>query len=307
MARYPSSVTLVEVGPRDGLQNERKTLSVTDRLALIDRLADAGLPVIEVGAMVSPKWVPQMAQSDQVIGQLSALARTRDCPVLVPNGRGMLDALAAGATSVAVFVAASESFSQRNTNVSIAQSLDRIAEVAALARQHDVRLRGYISCVVGCPFEGVIDPAIVTDVAARLIELGCADISLGDTVGVGTPLQIQKLLQSLRDRLGDVPLAAHFHDTYGQALANILAALDYGITSIDTAVAGLGGCPYAPGAGGNVATEDVVYMLNGMGIKTGVDLAAVIKTGEWICQILERPYIARSGIAWLGRNNDTSD
>jgi hydroxymethylglutaryl-CoA lyase len=301
-----SFVRIVEVGPRDGLQNEPKNLILADRLSLIDRLAVAGLPSIEIGAMVSPKWVPQMVQSDQVIAQISPLAQSRDCPVLVPNARGMQDAVAAGARSVAVFVAASESFSQKNTNSSIEQSLSHVAEIATMARHHDIRLRGYISCVVGCPFEGVIDPIRVGDVADALLNLGCVEISLGDTIGIATPRQVENLLKTLRDRLGVAPLAAHFHDSYGQALANILVALEYGITTIDSAVAGLGGCPYAPGAGGNVATEDVVYMLNGMGIETGVDFAELVATGQWISNLLGRPYTARAGLAWSQQQSRAS-
>lgn len=304
MSRYPSAVRIVDVGPRDGLQNEAAHVSVADRILLIRRLMAAGVPSIEIGAMVSPKWVPQMAGSADIVVAMHPEMTKFDLPVLVPNGRGMGDAVQAGANSVAVFVAASEGFSQKNTNASIAQSLERAAEVASIARDQGIRVRGYISCVVACPFDGVTVPEQVVPVARALLDMGCYEISLGDTTGIGTAGDIARLLEVLRRDLGDAPFAAHFHDTYGQALANILAALEYGITSIDASVGGLGGCPYAPGAGGNVATEDVLYMLHGMGIATGVDLDAIIDTGAWISHVLGRDYAARAGRAL--RNNGAS-
>lgn len=298
MVHYPAAIRIVDVGPRDGLQNEAYPVSVQDRLTLIRRLQAANLPSIEIGAMVSPKWVPQMAGSVDVIAAMKADMAGCDLSVLVPNQRGMQDALAAGANSVAVFVAASEGFSQKNTNASIAQSLERVAEVATLAKASNIRLRGYVSCIVACPFDGPIAPEQVVSVTRSLLELGCHEISLGDTTGIATPGDIRKLMDIMRMALPDAPLAAHFHDTWGQALANLVVALDYGISSIDASVAGLGGCPYAPGAGGNVATEDVVYMLHGMGIDTGIDFTALVETGAWISNILGREYSARAGRAW---------
>lgn len=284
----PTRVKIVEVGPRDGLQNEANPVPVEAKVGLIDRLSEAGLPVIESGSFVSPKWVPQMAASAEV---LAAIARRPGVvyPVLTPNMQGLDAALAAGATEVAVFGAASESFSQKNINCSIAESLDRFAPVAAKALAQGVKVRGYVSCVLGCPYEGDIAPAAVAEVAARLADMGCYEISLGDTVGVGTPTKAQAMVDAVAARLPVAMLAAHFHDTYGQALANILAVLQRGVAVVDSSVAGLGGCPYAKGASGNVATEDVVYMLHGMGIETGIDLDRLIAAGRFICDVIGRP------------------
>ena len=286
--RFPSRVKMVEVGPRDGLQNEARPVSVAVKVALIDRLAAAGLAVIEAGSFVSPKWVPQMAATAEV---MAAITRKPGVvyPVLTPNMQGLDAALAAKATEVAVFAAASETFSGRNINCSIAESLERFAPVVDKARAEGVRVRGYVSCVLGCPYEGAVAPSAVAEVAVRLARMGCYEISLGDTIGTGTPAKVQTLIEAVARRLPVEMLAAHFHDTYGQALANLLAALDKGVAVVDGSVAGLGGCPYAKGASGNVASEDVLYMLNGMGIATGVDLDRLIEAGDFISAALERP------------------
>jgi isopropylmalate/homocitrate/citramalate synthase len=278
---------IVEVGPRDGLQNEPQSVSTETKIEFIGLLADAGLKTIESTAFVSPKWVPQMADHAEVMRGLPP----RDgvtYPVLVPNLRGFEAALAAGATEVAVFAAASETFSQRNINCSIAESLERFAPVFDTARAAAVRVRGYVSCVLGCPYEGPVDPARVADVAARLFEAGCYEISLGDTIGVGTPNRTKTTIAAVAERVSVEHLAGHFHDTYGQALANVYAAMECGVRVFDASVSGLGGCPYAPGAAGNVATEDLVYMLHGMDVETGVDLDRLIAAGAFICERLGR-------------------
>ncbi|CAA7627169.1 hydroxymethylglutaryl-CoA lyase [Magnetospirillum sp. SS-4] len=286
--RLPNRVKMVEVGPRDGLQNEARPVPVAVKVELIDRLSRTGLTVIESGSFVSPKWVPQMASTAEV---MAAIARRPGIayPVLTPNMQGLEAALAAGMEEVAVFAAASETFSRRNINCSIAESLERFAPVIEAARAGGLRVRGYVSCVLGCPYEGAIAPAAVVEVASRLAALGCYEISLGDTVGVGTPLQAQAVVEAVSARLPVEMLAAHFHDTYGQALANLLAAMEKGVAVVDSSVAGLGGCPYARGAAGNVASEDVLYMLNGMGIATGIDLGMLIEAGDFISAALERP------------------
>jgi hydroxymethylglutaryl-CoA lyase len=289
---YPQRVTLVEVGPRDGLQNEPTPIDTAVKLALIDRLADAGLTVIEATAFVSPRWVPQMADHAAVLRGIRRRPGVR-YPVLTPNLQGFEGAHAAGADEVAVFAAASEAFSRRNINCSIAESLARFAPVAEAAHGAGVRLRGYVSCALGCPYQGAVSPQAVADVAGALHQLGCYEISLGDTIGVGTALQARRMVATVAERVPIGQLAAHFHDTYGQALANLLAVLELGVATIDSAVAGLGGCPYARGASGNVATEDVVYLLNGMGIETGVDLDALAATGRWICAQLGKPPASR--------------
>ncbi|MBB6250896.1 hydroxymethylglutaryl-CoA lyase [Nitrospirillum iridis] len=295
-----TTVRIVEVGPRDGLQNEAALVPTDTKVALIDRLAATGLAVVEAGAFVSPKWVPQMADTAAVLAQIRRPTGV-SFPVLVPNERGLAQALAAGVTEIAVFAAASEAFSQRNINCSIAESLDRFAPVARQARDAGVTVRGYVSCVLGCPYEGAIDPAKVAEVSAHLLELGCAEISLGDTIGVGTPAKAQALIRRVARDVPVAQLAAHFHDTYGQALANLLACLDEGIRIIDSSVAGLGGCPYAKGATGNVATEDVVYMLEGQGLSTGVDLDALAAIGGWISTSINRPNASRAGRALLAK------
>ncbi|TWB22226.1 hydroxymethylglutaryl-CoA lyase [Nitrospirillum bahiense] len=294
------AIRIVEVGPRDGLQNEAALVPTDTKVALIDRLSATGLPVVEAGAFVSPKWVPQMADTADVLARIHRRPGV-GYPVLVPNERGLTQALAAGVTEVAVFAAASEAFSQRNINCSIAESLDRFAPVTRLARDNGIAVRGYVSCVLGCPYEGAIDPAKVADVSARLVELGCAEISLGDTIGVGTPAKAAALIRRVAEEVPVSRLAAHFHDTYGQALANLLACLDEGIRVIDSSVAGLGGCPYAKGATGNVATEDVVYMLEGQGLSTAVDLDALSVIGGWISDAIGRPNASRAGRALLAK------
>ena len=283
----PHSVRIVEVGPRDGLQNEARSVPTAVKIELINRLADAGLTAIEATAFVSPKWVPQMADNAQVMAGIRRKPGVA-YPVLVPNLQGFEAAAAAGAGEIAAFGAASESFSRRNINCSIAESLARFEPVAAAAKARSIRVRGYISCVAGCPYEGEVAPAAVALVAERLLAMGCYEISLGDTIGIGTPGRIQAILRAVGERVPIARLAVHLHDTYGQALANIYAALELGVTVVDSSVAGLGGCPYAKGASGNAATEDVVYMLNGLGIETGVDLDKLAAAGRYICAELGR-------------------
>ncbi len=284
----PRQVKMVEVGARDGLQNEAQVVPTAVKVALIDRLAAAGLRVIEAGAFVHPKRVPQMADTAEVLAGLTRRPGVR-YPVLVPNEKGMDRALAAGADEVAVFAAASESFSQHNVNCSIEESLARFAPVMERAAAQGVAVRGYVSCVLGCPYEGEIAPDRVAEVAERLAAMGCYEISLGDTIGVGTPGKARAMVEAVAARLPIEQLAVHFHDTYGQALANIHVCLGLGVTTVDSSVAGLGGCPYAPGATGNVASEDVLYLLDGLGIETGVDLAKLAAAGAFISEHLGRP------------------
>jgi isopropylmalate/homocitrate/citramalate synthase len=283
---------IVEVGPRDGLQNEARAVTVDDKLRLIDALGAAGLKTIEAGSFVSPRWVPQMAETEELFARLHRLSGVR-YPALVPNLKGLQAARACGVTDIAVFGAASESFSQKNINCSIAESLDRFAPVVQQAQDANMRVRGYISCVLGCPYEGEVPHASVLRVATALIAMGCTEISLGDTIGVGTPLKARRLVEAVAREIPVHAIALHFHDTYGQALANILACLETGVTVIDSAVAGLGGCPYARGATGNVATEDVVYMLEGLGLPTGLDLDRLCSAGEGISAVLGRPTASR--------------
>lgn len=283
----PRRVRIVEVGPRDGLQNEKQIVSTDTKVELIARLGAAGLSAIEATSFVSPKWVPQMGDNAEVMARITRLPGV-DYPVLTPNLKGFEAALAAGAREVAVFGAASESFSQKNINCSIAESLDRFAPVVEAARAAGVRVRGYVSCVLGCPYEGEVAPAAVAGVAATLFEMGCYEVSLGDTIGTGTPGKTRSMLDAVARRVPIDKLAGHYHDTYGQALVNIYASLQAGVATFDASVAGLGGCPYAAGASGNVATEDVVYMLDGLGIETGVSLAALVETSAWICEHLGR-------------------
>jgi hydroxymethylglutaryl-CoA lyase len=292
----PKSVVLYEVGPRDGLQAEKEIVSVADKVTLIDKLSASGLKEIEAASFVSAKWVPQMADAAEVMAGLTR-APGVDYPVLTPNLKGYEDAKDAGAATVAIFGAASETFSKRNINCSIAESLERFRFVTEAAAADRIRVRGYVSCVVACPYEGPIAPQAVADVAARLLDLGCYEISLGDTIGVGTPADIQRLLDVVLKTVPAERLALHCHDTYGQALANILTALDYGIATLDASVGGLGGCPYAPGASGNVATEDVLYMLNGLGIETGVDIDQIIDAAWFISGILGRPPRSKVAVA----------
>lgn len=299
-ATLPRRIRLCEMGPRDGLQNIPETVPLAVKLGLIERLQQAGLDYIEVAAFVSPKAVPQMADGEAVCAGLTRRPGVTYA-ALAPNVQGLERALAAGIGEVGLFTAASEVFSQHNTRCSIAESLARAAAIADPARAAGVRLRGYVSCVLGCPYEGATDPGRVADLAAALFDLGCYEVSLGDTIGVGTPGKARALLQRARESAPTQPLALHFHDTYGQALANILACLDLGIASVDASVAGLGGCPYAPGASGNVASEDVVYMLHGLGVESGVDLDALCRAGAYISEQLGRPSASRAGRALAAR------
>lgn len=278
----PARVSLVEVGPRDGLQNEPAVAPVDVRAELIARLARAGLTRIEAGSFVSEKSVPQMASTAEVLARVAPAPGLR-LSVLVPNRRGLEAALDAGATEIAVFAAASETFSRANLNCSIDESLERFADIVDEASKRGVAARGYVSCVLGCPYEGKVDPARVTAIARRLFEIGCYEVSLGDTIGVGTPLAARALVETVARKTALHRVAVHFHDTYGQALANIFACVEAGVSVVDCSVAGLGGCPHAPGATGNVATEDVVYMLDGMGVETGVNLDALLDAGAFIC------------------------
>ncbi len=284
----PKSVKLVEVGPRDGLQNEAKIIPTPIKIEFINRLSQTGLTVIEATSFVSPKWIPQLADHNEVFQGITK-QKNIAYPVLVPNRKGFENALAAGVKEVAVFTTSSETFCQRNTNCTVAESLERIAEITTAANANNIRVRGYLSCVLGCPYEGEISHESVAELSEKLIQLGCYEISLGDTIGVGTPGKTQDLLQVVMEKIPKEKLAVHFHDTYGQALANIFAALQCGISVIDSAVAGLGGCPYAKGATGNVASEDVVYLLNGLEIETGIDLQKLIEAGKFIAGYLDKP------------------
>ena len=286
------SVRIVEVGPRDGLQNEKTLVSVADRIAFIEALLDAGLRTIEVGAFVSPKAIPQMVNSDQVLRGISHRS-DGEFEVLVPNEKGYEAARAAGAREIAVFAAASESFSRANINCSIVESIERFKPVMDRAKADGIRVRGYVSCVLGCPYEGEIKPQAVVDVAKALWDLGCYEISLGDTIGVGTPVKTRQLLRAVAALVPMANLAMHFHDTYGQALANLYAGMEEGARVIDSAAGGLGGCPFAPGATGNVATEDVVFMLEGMGIKTGVDMPKLLAATNEITALIGRTPVSR--------------
>lgn len=296
MASLPTRVTIVDVGPRDGLQNEQQTIPADVKVELVDRLADAGLGNIEVTSFVSPRWVPQMADAAEV------MARIRRRPgvvysVLVPNMKGFEGALAAKADEIVVFGAASEAFSQKNINCSIAESIERFAPVCEAARAHGMRIRGAISCALGCPYQGEVAPESVGTVARLMKEIGVQHVGVADTIGVGTPRAARAAMEAAL-RVYDVrDVSGHFHDTYGQALANIYACLEMGISTFDTSVAGLGGCPYAKGATGNVATEDVLYLLHGLGIDTGIDLERIVSIGQWVSGILGRKAFARAGNA----------
>jgi hydroxymethylglutaryl-CoA lyase len=292
----PYQVKMVEVGARDGLQNEKLTMTVDAKVELIDKLVAAGIRYIEAGSFVNPKWVPQMAGSNEVFQRLNRKSNVTYA-ALTPNLQGYERAIAAGATEVAIFGAASESFSQKNINCSIAQSLERFNPIVELAKKSSIKVRGYVSCVVGCPYEGDIAAEKVAQVARQLYDMGCYEISLGDTIGVGTPGSVKYMLEATIKQIPIDRLAVHFHDTYGQALANIYAALQLGVATIDSSVAGLGGCPYAKGASGNVATEDVIYMLNGLGLKHGVDLDKLIDVGHYISQKLGRVNGSKVGLA----------
>ncbi|AVF55719.1 UNVERIFIED_ORG: hydroxymethylglutaryl-CoA lyase [Pseudomonas parafulva] len=296
----PEKVRLVEVGPRDGLQNEAQPIPVADKVRLVDDLTASGVAYIEVGSFVSPKWVPQMAGSAEVFASIEQRAGVTYA-ALAPNLRGFEDAVAAGVKEVAVFAAASEAFSQRNINCSISQSLERFEPIIEAARAQGVRVRGYVSCVLGCPYEGSVRAEQVLPVARALHQMGCYEVSLGDTIGTGTAGDVRRLFEVVAGHIPRAQLAGHFHDTYGQALANVYASLLEGISIFDSSVAGLGGCPYAKGATGNVATEDVVYLLDGLGIETGIDLERLIEAGQRISTVLGRANGSRVARAWQTR------
>lgn len=289
-------VRIVEVGPRDGLQNEKAMIATADKIALIDRLSQTGLRTIEATSFVSPKWVPQLADAAEVFAGIQRAAGVA-YPVLVPNEMGYERARAVGVQEVAVFTAASEAFNRKNINAGIDESIDRFRPLLAHAARDGVKVRGYVSTVLGCPYQGDVPVADVVRVARQLCELGCYEISLGDTIGVGTPLKARAMLQAVASEVPVSSLAVHFHDTYGQALANILACLEEGVRVVDSAVSGTGGCPYAKGASGNVASEDVVYMLHGMGIATGIDLDKLADTGRWLAGLLGRETGSKAGKA----------
>ncbi|KJC35510.1 hydroxymethylglutaryl-CoA lyase [Bradyrhizobium sp. LTSP885] len=298
-------ISIIEMGPRDGLQNEKTLVSVEARIAFVETLVAAGLTTVEVGAFVSPKAIPQMASSDQVLRGISHV-KGAEFHVLVPNEKGYDAARAAGAKVVSVFAAASEGFSRANINCSIADSIERFKPVLARARDDGVKVRGYVSCVLGCPFDGEIKPKAVADLAKILWDLGCYEISLGDTIGVGTPLKAKQMLRAVAGEVPADKLAMHFHDTYGQALANLYAGMEEGVRVIDGAAGGLGGCPYAPGATGNVATEDVVYMLEGMGIRTGVDMEKLLAATNEVAGLLGRPPVSRVASALNAKKRRTT-
>jgi hydroxymethylglutaryl-CoA lyase len=300
LMRLPKKVRIDEVGPRDGLQNELQVVPTAIKIDLIEKLADAGLKTIEAGSFVSPKWVPQMADTAAVLAGLKRRPGVTH-QVLVPNMKGFEAAKAARVTEIAVFAAASETFSRRNINCSIAESIARFAPVAAAAKKAGIQMRGYIFCVVDCPYDGHIEPKVVAEVAALLLKLGCYEISLGDTIGTGTPNRIATMIAAVKKKVPVRHLAIHCHDTYGQALANILAALQSGIAVVDSSIAGLGGCPYAPGAAGNVASEDVVYMLDGLGIESGINLGRLAAAGRFISEALGRAPASKCAKALAAR------
>lgn len=304
---YPDKVTLVEVGPRDGLQNEATALSVVQKATLVDKLSASGLPVIETGSFVSPRWVPQMADSGAVFNSIKRRPGTR-YTALTPNERGLDAAIDAEVSEVAVFAAVTESFSRKNLNASISETLQRFEPVLARAHALDIPVRGYLSCVLGCPYEGAVEPAAVSQLTRQLLDMGCHEVSLGDTIGTGTAGSTSRLLDTLLgDDIAIEQLAMHCHDTYGQALANLVIALQYGVATIDTSIAGLGGCPYAQGATGNVATEDVVYLLDGLGIEHGVDFPRLLEASRYISQQLQRDTQSRAARALLAASANTTD
>lgn len=296
----PKTVRLVEVGPRDGLQNEKQPVPAATKIELIARLADCGLSAIEATAFVSPKWVPQMADAAEVMAGIERRAGVA-YPVLVPNEKGLESAIAARASEVAVFAAASEAFSQKNINCTIKESIERFKPVMARAKEAGIKVRGYVSCVLGCPYQGEVAPAAVADVAWALFEMGCYEVSLGDTIGSGTPEKTKAMIDAVARRVPIKKLAGHYHDTFGMAAANIYASLQMGVNVFDAAVGGLGGCPYAKGASGNVATEDVVWLLQGLGIDSGIDLDKLVDTAAWISGQLGRAPASRVAQAILAR------
>jgi len=298
----PRKVRIVDVGPRDGLQNEPKSVPASVKIELIERLQDAGVPAVEATAFVSPKWVPQMSDHAEVLSGIRKRPGVA-YPVLVPNMKGFEAAHAAGAAEIAVFGAATETFSRKNINCSIGESLERFAPVVAAAKARGIRVRGYISVVAGCPYEGEVRPAAVASLAGELYGMGCYEVSLGDTIGVGTPKKIRTVIEAVARKVPMAKIGGHYHDTYGQALANIYASLELGVKTFDTSVAGLGGCPYAKGATGNVASEDVVYMLDGLGIDTGIDLHKLFRAGQFICRELGREPASRVARALAAKLN----
>ena len=300
--KYPARVKIVDVSPRDGLQNEPGSVPTEVKVELVDRLSDAGLQSVEAGSFVSPKWVPQMADSADVMARIRRKPGVA-YPVLVPNMKGLEAAIAAKAMEVAGFAAATEAFSKRNTNCTIAESMQRQAEVCKAALGAGLRVRGYISVVLGCPYEGEVKPEAVADVAEQLFDMGCYEVSLGDTIGTGTPARAQRMIEMVSKKIPVEKLAGHFHDTYGQALANILAVMELGVATFDSSAAGLGGCPFAKGATGNVATEDVLYMLNGLGIDTGIDMNRLLDAAQFICTHLGRPTASRAGRALAAKRD----
>ncbi|MDI6746031.1 MAG: hydroxymethylglutaryl-CoA lyase [Rhodocyclaceae bacterium] len=298
----PKKVRIVEVGPRDGLQNEKQPVATATKIELIGRLADCGLTAIEATAFVSPKWVPQMADAAAVMAGIERRSGVA-YPVLAPNQKGLEAALAAGAQEVAVFAAASEAFSQKNINCTVKESLERFRPVLAMAKDAKLKVRGYVSCVLGCPYQGEVTPAAVADVAWALLEMGCYEVSLGDTIGTGTPEKTKAMIELVARRVPLKKLAGHYHDTFGMAIANIYASLQMGVSVFDASVGGLGGCPYANGASGNVATEDVVWLLQGLGIDCGVDLDRLVDTAAWISGQLGRPPGSKVAQAILARRS----
>ena len=299
----PKQVKIVEVGPRDGLQNEKQFIEAKDKITLVNMLTDSGLSYIECASFVSPKWVPQMATSTDVMQGIAKSANATYA-ALTPNMKGYQAAVDAGAKEVAIFAAASESFSQKNINCSIEDSIERFAPIMAAAKADGIKVRGYVSCVLGCPYEGDIDAEKVAEVSELLFNMGCYEVSLGDTIGVGTPAKVTAMLDAVAKKVPLDKLAVHFHDTYGQALANIYAALQQGVNVIDSAIAGLGGCPYAKGASGNVATEDVLYMLNGLNIQTNVDMDKLLEAGWFISDLLQRKPISKVSNAMRAKLNN---
>lgn len=300
--KLPPHVKLVEVGPRDGLQNEKEIIPTEIKIEFINRLSNCGLSVIETTSFVSPKWIPQMADHTQVMQGIHRNPQI-SYPVLVPNLQGLEAALNAGATEIAIFTAASETFAKKNINCTIAESFERFAPVIEAAKKNKIKIRGYVSCVLGCPYEGEIKPAAVAEVVLKLIEMGCYEVSLGDTIGVGTPQKTQEMIEACARFIPLEKIAGHFHDTYGQALVNIFAAMQMGVAVFDGSVTGLGGCPYAKGATGNIATEDVLYMLNGLGITTGVDLNKLIDAGLFICEHLKQLPRSKVALATLAKKH----
>lgn len=292
----PKSVNIVEVGPRDGLQNEKSNITVEQKVELINRLSKTGLAHIESASFVSPKWVPQMASSDLVMKDIEKKEGII-YSALTPNMRGFENAIASGCKQMAVFAAASEGFSQKNINCSISESLKRFEPIIEAAKSHNIPVRGYVSCVIACPYDGETEPSQVSTLTKEILDMGCYEVSLGDTIGVGTPLKTAKMLEACLHDSSTSQLAGHFHDTYGQALANVLIAMQMGISTFDSSVAGLGGCPYAKGASGNLASEDLVYMLENMGVSTGIDLAGLCETGRWISAMLNRTNASKVGLA----------